>query len=135
MILFDLRCASGHAFEAWFKDSASFEVQLAQGELSCPVCGDAEIAKAPMAPAVRSGARNDATKAAAFVQAMTTLRREVEKNCEHVGPRFAEEARKIHYGEAKKRGIYGESSDAEAEALKDEGIEVARIPWIRTPDA
>ena len=56
--------------------------------------------------------------------------RQVEKNCEHVGDKFAEEARKIHYGESDKRGIYGETSDEEAEALADEGIEFGRLPWI-----
>ena len=63
-------------------------------------------------------------------EALLKVRAEVEKNCEHVGPKFAEEARKIHYGESDKRGIYGETSDEEAEALADEGIEFGRLPWI-----
>jgi hypothetical protein len=63
-------------------------------------------------------------------EALLKVRAEVEKNCEHVGPKFAEEARKIHYCESDKRGIYGETSDEEAEALAEEGIEFGRLPWI-----
>ena len=63
------------------------------------------------------------------------LRTEVEKNCDYVGPEFAKEARKIHNGEAKKRGIYGESTEAEAEALAEDGIGVARIPWLPRADS
>jgi hypothetical protein len=135
MILFDLRCSTGHGFEAWFKDTPAYEAQVEAGEISCPICGDREISKALMAPAVRSGARGEAVQAAHMREALSALRREVERNCEHVGPRFPEEARKIHYGEAEKRGIYGEATDAEAKELKDEGIEVGRIPWIPTSDA
>ena len=63
-------------------------------------------------------------------EALIKVRAEVEKNCEHVGDKFAEEARKIHYGESDKRGIYGETSDEEAEALAEEGIEFGRLPWV-----
>jgi hypothetical protein len=63
-------------------------------------------------------------------EALLKVRAEVEKNCEHVGDKFAEEARKIHYGESDKRGIYGETSDEEAEELAEEGIEFGRLPWI-----
>ena len=58
------------------------------------------------------------------------MRKQVEANCDYVGDEFAEDARKIHYGETKERGIYGEASDSEAEALQEEGIEVGRIPWL-----
>jgi hypothetical protein len=135
MILFDLRCSSGHGFEGWFKDSDAFDAQVARGELACPVCGDHAVEKALMAPAVRSGARNDAVKTAAMLQVLRKIRSEVETKCEHVGPRFAEEARKIHHGEAEKRGIYGDATEPEVRALEDEGIEVAKIPWIQTHDA
>jgi hypothetical protein len=63
-------------------------------------------------------------------EALLKVRAEVEKNCEHVGDTFAEEARKIHYGESDKRGIYGETTDEEAEELAEEGIEFGRLPWI-----
>lgn len=135
MILFDLRCSAGHAFEGWFKDGATFEAQLEGGELACPVCGDQAVEKALMAPAVRSGARNDAVKTAQMLKVLHKLRKEVETKCEHVGPRFADEARKIHHGEAEKRGIYGDATPNEVKDLADEGIEVAQIPWIQPPDA
>jgi hypothetical protein len=63
------------------------------------------------------------------------LRAEVEKSCDYVGGEFAEEARRMHRGESERRGIFGEASDAEAEALRDEGIEVSRIPWVPPSDA
>ena len=62
------------------------------------------------------------------------MRAEVEKHCDYVGPQFAEEARKMHRGESDKRGIYGETSSEQAEALAEEGIEVARIPWVPRAD-
>jgi len=67
--------------------------------------------------------------------ALLKLRAEVEKSCDYVGPNFAEEARKIHNGEAPARGIYGESTKAEAEALADDGIGVAQIPWLPRADS
>lgn len=66
---------------------------------------------------------------------LTKLRAEVEKNCDYVGKDFADEARKIHNGEAEARGIYGETTDAEAEALSEEGIDFARLPWVPPSDA
>lgn len=134
MILFDLRCGRGHAFEGWFRDSGAFEEQAAQGDIGCPVCGDTSVTKALMAPAVRAGARRDAEQAAQVMGFLRHLRREVERTCEHVGPRFAEEARKIHHGEAQERGIYGEATREQAEELRDEGIEVRPLPWIEYQD-
>jgi len=63
------------------------------------------------------------------------LRAEIERNCDYVGRDFAEEARRIHRGEAERRGIFGEATESEAEALREEGIEVARIPWVPRSDA
>jgi hypothetical protein len=142
MILFDLRCGDGHVFEAWFKDGATFEAQREAGEIVCPVCGNIRIAKAPMAPrlakaegrgeadAPRTG-KAPAGPAAKLGDRLREVRRLVEEHCEDVGERFPEEARKMHYGEAEKRGIYGEASDDEVEELADEGIEVQRVPWLR----
>lgn len=134
MILFDLRCAAGHAFEAWFRDSATYDEQAAEAAIDCPVCGSREVAKAPMAPAVRSRAAPDPEQVA---RAMTALRRvqdHIEKTFEHVGPRFAEEARRIHHGETEKRDIYGEATRSEVEQLSDDGIEVGQIPWLPRHD-
>jgi hypothetical protein len=158
MILYRLRCSKGHEFESWFKDSKTYERQEKKSLIGCAVCGDAKVTRALMAPRLgtkgnkKTAAMTGETPAALPVAAPTPqqqqmaalakhvpkemretllkLREQVEKNCEHVGPKFAEEARKIHYGESDKRGIYGETSDEEAEALAEEGIEFGRLPWI-----
>jgi hypothetical protein len=149
MIVFDLKCRKQHVFEAWFPDSASFAGQVEAGKVLCPVCGSRKVAKALMAPNVvstkgraaaappRAGdagtgavAVAESAKAGELRRLLRELRSHVEQNCDYVGPQFAEEARKIHYGETDPRGIYGETSDTEAKALEDEGIEVARVPWL-----
>jgi hypothetical protein len=135
MILFDLRCKDGHAFEAWFRDSAAYEDQVAARDLACPVCGSAEVSKALMAPAVNSRPKIDAGQAAEAMRLWRRVQNHVEKNFDHVGGRFAEEARKIHHGEAEKRSIYGEATKAEAKELRDEGIDVNQIPWLPRHDA
>ena len=96
------------------------------------------IAKAPMAPNIARGkSREGGAKASGLAERseamvmMAKLREQVEKNCDYVGEKFPEEARKIHYGETEKRNIYGEASQEEAEALVEEGIEFQRIPWVR----
>jgi hypothetical protein len=90
--------------------------------------------EAVQAVAPRSGAAPDGPQAKLRAK-LLELRRAVETSCDDVGPAFAEEARKIHYGEAEARGIYGRASAEEAEALRDEGIEVAAIPWVSRGDA
>lgn len=139
MILFKLRCGAEHEFEAWFRDGATYERQAARGQIACPTCGDSAIEKAPMAPRVARSGKAAEAKAppspAQMRRLLQELRRHVEANCEHVGERFAEEARRIHHGDAPARGIYGEASEDEARALADEGIEVARIPWVPPSDA
>ena len=152
MILYRLRCSKGHEFESWFKDSKTYDRQEKKSLIGCAVCGDSKIARAIMAP--RIGKKGGDAEMPAAVpapapspeqqqmaalarrmpkemrEALLKVRAEVEKNCEHVGDKFAEEARKIHYGESDKRGIYGETSDEEAEALAEEGIEFGRLPWV-----
>jgi hypothetical protein len=158
MIKYRLRCANDHAFESWFKDSATYERQEKRKLLECPVCGNAKVERAIMAPNVtkKGNARprqpapeapaepTGAPEAPPSVPAampgpamppemrkmLVELRRQVEKNCDYVGDKFADEARKIHYGETDKRGIYGETSDEEAAALADEGIEFGKLPWV-----
>ena len=135
MIHFTLRCAKDHEFEGWFRDGATFDRQSEDGEVACPQCGSVKVEKAPMAPRLaRSGKAPDVSPAE-LRQALVALRRHVESNCHYVGPRFAEEARRIHYGEAAPKGIYGESSAEEAKELAEEGIAVARIPWAPNTDA
>jgi hypothetical protein len=154
VIHYQLLCGAAHEFDGWFKDSANFERQAKRGLISCPICADTKVTRALMAP--RLGKRGVviehetaapvAMPAPAPMQAggampdqvravLHKLRAEVEKNCDYVGPDFATEARRIHNGEAAPRGIYGESTEAEAEALADDGIGVARIPWLPRADS
>ena len=135
MIVYDLKCAGGHQFEAWFRDSAAYEAQVEADDVTCPVCGSGEVQKALMAPNLARGEpRNPALQvdeqAVQVRQALGELRSQIEANCDYVGPRFPEEARRIHYGEADQRGIYGESTSEEADALKEEGVQVHRLPWV-----
>jgi len=165
MIVFDLKCDSGHQFEAWFKSSSAYEEQLADGHVMCPYCESASITKAPMAPNVAAkgnqSARGDKPSEAPSMPAVSApqmddpvlsgsgdprlaelaaeaqkvfakLKSHVEENCDYVGNKFAEEARKIHYGESEERGIYGESTKEEAIELLEEGIDVMPIPGTTT---
>jgi len=153
MIHYDVQCAKGHAFDGWFRDSAAFDAQASRRLIECPVCGDTEVRRALMAPAVakpralpapRPEAENRqpenpvavaGEKLPDHIRAMLQrLRAEVEKNCDYVGAEFADEARKIHRGETEARGIYGETTPDEAESLAEEGIEVSRIPWVPRAD-
>ena len=77
----------------------------------------------------------DLEKVTEVMRALTDLRDNVERECDYVGGDFAEEARKIHYGETEPRGIYGESSDEDAKALEEEGVEFARVPWVPRHDS
>lgn len=142
MIVYDLKCGEDHVFEAWFKDSAAYAAQAKGRKIICPVCGNKRVEKALMAPNIatkseRTPAPPDPRKAqfVAHMQALGELRKKVEESCDYVGPRFAEEARKIHYGESQARGIYGEATTDDAESLSDEGVEFAKIPWVPRQDA
>jgi hypothetical protein len=141
MIVYSLSCKNDHTFEAWFKDSNACDEQVADAKIACPVCGSKKIEKALMAPNVATSRK---AEAAAKKQMMATgealkmlgeIRRQVEENCDYVGENFAEEARKIHYGETEKRDIYGEATKDEATKLKDEGVEVQQIPWLPNQDS
>jgi hypothetical protein len=130
VIAYNLSCARGHEFEGWFKDSTAYDQQECDGSLVCPLCGDSKIRKAIMAPSLAKGESKAAARVdqLALRQYATGLRNFIREHAEYVGPRFAEEARKIHYGEADERDIYGESTVSEVKELIDEGIEVAPIP-------
>ena len=155
MIHYQLRCSADHAFDGWFKDSAAFETQAKRGLVACPECGDVKVNRALMAPAIgrkrvivdQTGAPDPVPapipepapeKAAVLpdqVRAvLQRIRAEIERTSDYVGPSFADEARRIHRGETEKRNIYGESTPEQAEALAEEGIEVARIPWVPRAD-
>lgn len=136
MICYSLRCAAGHDFEAWFRSSAAFDEQRAAGSVGCPVCGAAEVEKAPMAPAVRGGRAGPelAGPASPAEAALARLRRHIERSSDDVGRDFPAEARRIHSGEAETRAIRGEASREEARTLREEGIPVLPLPWKRRGD-
>ena len=134
MIHYNLRCEQDHEFEAWFQSSQAFDQQVKRRQVECPNCGGTKVVKAPMAPTVRAG-RTNLSGAVKLRQELKKLRDHVEQNCDYVGDKFAEEARKIHHGEVESRGIYGESTDSEASALADEGVKFARIPWVKRDDS
>jgi len=146
MIIFELGCTSNHRFEGWFASDADLQSQMDNGLLECPVCADKSILRMPSAPRLNvSGAREpqpapkpssdlapraddkepiEMTMQAAWLRAV----QHVMNNTDDVGDRFAEEARKIHYGEADERAIRGKATPDEAEALRDEGIDVVSLP-------
>ena len=131
MIVYNLRCKNSHEFEGWFRDSSTFDAQAASGKLVCPICNSKNVEKAIMAPAV-SGTKKTNVSAPDELrkmrQFMTGLRNHVLENAENVGQKFAEEARKIHYGEVEDHPIYGNATVKEAIELVEEGIDVAPLP-------
>jgi hypothetical protein len=154
MIHYQLQCDQGHAFDGWFPDSAAFDAQAGRRLVECPACGATSVSRALMAPAL---SRSRELTVAAPPQpparpagppmavageripdhvraALQRLRAEVERNCDYVGEQFADEARRIHNGESDVRGIYGEASPEQVEALADDGIEIGRIPWLPRAD-
>lgn len=154
MIRFALRCDEGHRFEGWFRSSSDFDTQSDRGLVTCSLCGSNAVTKALMRPAIGSASggqggpsAKETTEATGAVAAepasephlnamkelwskLQTQARALRANSEYVGPRFAEEARKIHYGETEKRGVYGEASRQEVEALSDEGIVAMPLPSL-----
>ena len=156
MIHYQLQCSSSHAFDGWFKDSTSFEKQAKRGLVECPECGGTDVQRALMAPAL--GRRDAAPMAVAapeppaeapaaapqkvaggrlpaqMLAALQRMRSEVEKHCDYVGPAFADKARAMHRGDAEPRSIYGETTEEQAESLAEEGITVAKIPWVPRAD-
>jgi hypothetical protein len=140
MKVLDLRCAGGHRFEGWFASDEDLQSQTDRGLMECPVCADKTITRLPSAPRLNvSGAREpqppaaDAKPAAGQIEmtmqaAWLRAVQQVMNQTENVGDRFAEEARRIHYGEADERAIRGRATPDEAEALRDEGIEVMSLP-------
>jgi hypothetical protein len=147
MIVFDLQCSGAHVFEAWFASSTAYEEQRARGLLVCPVCGDAEIGKAVMAPNV--GAKGNSRRAPAptpdvpatassaeppspaaikaAMQAIAAMQAKMLEKSEWVGRTFADRARAMHAGEADHAPIHGQATRAEAEALVEEGVPVAPL--------
>ena len=150
MLVLNLSCTHGHGFEGWFGSGDDYDSQQQRQLLSCPICGDGKINRLPSAPHLnvshlRGGARppeHQQAPAAAGVPATAAAPAlpvndqaqwlqavaHVIKHTEDVGDQFAEEARRIHYGETEVRGIRGVATADDTAALLDEGIEVARLP-------
>ena len=129
MIVYSLRCKNGHEFEGWFRDSVAFDSQSGDGLLCCPTCNSRQVEKSMMAPSLAlSRDAKPRRELGTTRQFMTGLRKYVQENAEYVGPNFAEEARRIHYGETADRHIYGETTQEEALALEEEGVDVAPLP-------
>jgi hypothetical protein len=135
MILYQLVCTDGHEFEAWFRDGTTYDKQSASGDVSCPHCGDTGVSKALTAlhvstkPAAGDSSEKRARELATqILQAVEKSRQHVEENFDYVGDHFAEEARRIHYGETDERDIYGEATSEETDDLREEGIKIFRLP-------
>lgn len=132
MIKYRLVCDKGHEFDAWFSNSAAFDSQQKEGLLACAICASPQVQKAVMAPAVP--AKTNRKREAELRRAAEKMTRHVEENFDYVGGDFAAEARKMHYGEADERDIYGETSFEDAKDLIEEGVPVAPLPARRRRD-
>ena len=134
MIRFTLSCDGDHQFEVWFGSNADFETQQKRGLVDCPVCGSHQVGKALMAPAVSTGRKQEKVALAmnsekrAVMEQFKALAEKMRENADYVGDRFAEEARKIHFGETDPRGIYGEATAEEARSLIEDGVGFMPIP-------
>jgi hypothetical protein len=143
VIKYRLGCTSGHEFESWFRASADFDSQSLAGEIACPLCGSIDISKQPMAPSIVTKAavapRPANTENAISVQsgdaktaleALRAIKKSVFENSEDVGSRFADEARKMHFGETEERHIRGSSTLEEARDLVDDGVPFGILPAL-----
>lgn len=142
MKVFNLQCSALHRFEGWFVSEEDYASQVERGLLECPLCADKTVQKLPSAPRLNlgaseappapTGADQQALVAGDAAQALQAawlqMARQIVSQTEDVGSRFAEEARKIHYGESEERGIRGQASREETEALLEEGIAVMPLP-------
>ncbi|MDF2603629.1 DUF1178 family protein [Sphingomonas sp.] len=142
MIVFDLRCGTGHVFEAWFNSSDAYAEQRERKLIACPMCGDTGVDKAVMAPNVapkgnsRSAAAAPANvpdKVKAALKALAEAQRQALEGSRWVGDRFATEARAMHAGDQPDEAIYGQTTLAEAKALVDEGVPIAPLPLPVVP--
>lgn len=149
MILYSLQCAASHDFDSWFRSSDAFTVLTAAAQIACPICGNTEVRKTLMAPAIRTARKavsppSDQTTpeavtppagplsqpGSAVEEAFAAMRRQVEENSEYVGLNFAAEARRIHDGTTPGRAIYGEAKPEDARKLIEDGVPVAALPFM-----
>jgi hypothetical protein len=142
VIKYRLGCASGHEFESWFRASADFDTQSLAGEIACPLCGSIDVTKQPMAPSIVTKRRaeprppldalpmHNNADAKAALEALRAIKKSVLENSEDVGPRFADEARKMHFGDIEERHIRGSSTVEEASSLAEDGVPFGIIPAL-----
>lgn len=134
MIRYALDCEEGHGFDAWFGSAESYDQQAEAHAIVCPACGSARVKKAPMAPYVARGRSEASTPAPAErpkpYAMLRKLHAELTANSEYVGPKFPEEARKIHFDEAPARSIHGEATLEEAQELDEEGVPIFPLPTL-----
>ena len=136
MIRFSLHCENEHDFDGWFRSSDDFETQKKRGLVACPSCHSSKVEKALMAPAVSTARKSEKVALVAneaqrqMMAMMKDMAQKVRENADYVGDKFAEEARKIHFGEADARGIYGEATVEEARELAEDGVEFMPLPVL-----
>ncbi|UXM95550.1 DUF1178 family protein [Bartonella sp. HY329] len=137
MIRFNLHCDGGHHFDAWFRSNDDFDLQCAKGWVSCPQCESIKIAKDLMAPAISTSRKKEkmvgnalSSQERDFIAQWRKVSEKIREEGDYVGEKFAEEARKIHYGEAIERTIYGEADGDEVKSLVEEGIELLPLPTL-----
>ncbi|MGB3831095.1 MAG: DUF1178 family protein [Mesorhizobium sp.] len=134
MIRFSLTCEHEHEFEAWFRSNDDFDTQRKRGFVECPACGSRKVEKALMAPAVSTGRKREKMALAMgeeqrrMMTELKALSQKMRENADYVGDKFAEEARKIHFGETDARGIYGEATLEEARGLAEDGVSFLPMP-------
>jgi hypothetical protein len=134
LIRFSLSCEHEHEFEAWFRSNDDFDRQKKRGLVECPSCGSSKVEKALMAPAVSTGRKRETIALAMGEQQkkvmaqLKEMSQKIRENADYVGDKFAEEARKIHFGEIDPRGIYGEATPEEARGLAEDGVGFMPIP-------
>jgi len=133
MIIYDLVCDTQHRFEGWFKNTGEYATQLSGGLLSCPICGSTRVHKVLSVSHVNTGVEVHLAETGLTVEArpqelLKKLHEYIEQRFDNVGAQFAEEARKIHYGETEERNIYGQATGVEIRELREEGINAVPLP-------
>ncbi len=149
MIKYKLGCAAGHEFEAWFVSMDAFDRQAHRGLVSCPECASTRVEKRPMAPAIVTTAKRSKAPdgvppdtpagvmmpvhdpaSKELIKAVREMKAKLLQNSEHVGVRFAEEARRIHFGETETRSIHGEATPEDAQGLCEDGVAFGILPML-----
>ena len=135
MIRYALICSDCDAeFEAWFRDSASFDEQKARGLIECISCNGNDVSKAIMAPSVKRSSTQEVDPAKLAKAFVKKARRHIADNFDYVGDQFADEARAIHYGEKEERAIWGQTTPEESAALEEEGVSALPLPDAFAPE-